>query len=145
MVIEFIYAFLSTFGFSVLFNIPRKVIVYTSTTGALGWCVYSLVEKQYDSKISSAFLGAFVVALIGEYLARRLKKPATVFVIPGIIPLVPGYGLYYAMLKIIENDFEKAIQVGFETGLVAIGIASAIIIATSLIRLIGDVKKGLKV
>jgi len=139
---EFIYAFLCTVGFSVLFNIPRRLMVYSGFCGAIGWIVYSLVSNNLNSLITATFLGALVVGISGEIFARRLKKPATVFVIPGIIPLVPGYGLYYSMLKIIEKNYEEAISVGFEAILVAIAIASAVIIATSVGRIMREV--GLK-
>jgi uncharacterized membrane protein YjjB (DUF3815 family) len=65
-----------------------------------------------------------------------MKMPATTFIIPGIIPLVPGYGLYYSMLKIIEANYQEALNVGFESLLIALGIAAGIIIATSMGKLI---------
>ncbi len=54
--------------------------------------------------------------------------------IPGMIPLVPGYGLYYAIKKIIEADYIMAMEVGTETVLVALAISSAVILTTSLGR-----------
>ena len=38
-----------------------------------------------------------MVSALAELLARLLKAPATIFLVIGIIPLVPGGGLYYTM------------------------------------------------
>lgn len=132
IVMEFIFSAICTMAFGVLFNIPRKQLLYAALVGALGWVVYSLLSKYFSSNVMAAFMGALIVGIVSEFLARYRKMPATVFIIPGIIPLVPGYGLYYSMLKIVESDYLAATEVGVETILTAIAISSAIIITTSL-------------
>ena len=149
MVKEFIYAFCSTIGFGILFNIPRKELIFSAISGALGWVIYKDLMNNFESGIMASFFGALAVGISSEIFARVRKMPATVFVIPGIIPLVPGYGLYYAMLKIIEKNYDEASAVGFETVLVAITIASGIIISTSIGKMIknslGDSKNDKKI
>lgn len=134
--ITILYAFLSTMGFAVVFNIPRKAILYSSIAGAMGWGTYICISAAIKSPIFASFAGAFIVGIMGEFFARLKKKPATIFVVPGIIPLVPGYGLYYAMHKILERDYNEAMSVGFEAILIAISIASAVIMTTSIGRMI---------
>jgi len=136
MILTALYAFICTTGFAILFNIPKKNIVQSGITGALGWLVYVNAQTVLESIVFSAFVGAFVVGIVGEVFARIYKEPGTIFVVPGIIPLVPGYGLYYAMLKSVENDYAAAVQSGLETVLVAIAIACAIISTTSIGRMI---------
>lgn len=136
MLLTGLYAFLCTIGFAVLFNIPKKNIMHSGVGGALGWLAYVYSQNLLDSVVFSAFVGAFVVGMVGEVFARIFKEPGTIFVVPGIIPLVPGYGLYYAMLKSVENDHQAALQSGLETFLVAIAIASAIISTTSIGRIV---------
>lgn len=133
--ITVVYAFFSSIGFSILFNIPRKEMIYAGLSGALGWLFYIIVIRGTYSVIFASFIGALVVGVVGEIFARIRKQPASIFVIPGMIPLVPGYGLYYSMLKIIEKNYDEALSVGFEAMLVAISIASAIIMATSFGRI----------
>lgn len=135
MISSFIYAFLSTIGFSVLFNIPRREMIFTGICGGLGWLVHDSLGLMGVSVVFSSFLGALTVSILAEILAKFRKKPATVFVVPGIIPLVPGYALYFSMLKIIEENYAEASRVGFEALIISVMIASAIIIATSVGRL----------
>jgi uncharacterized membrane protein YjjB (DUF3815 family) len=132
MILNFIYAFFATIGFSVLFNIPRKEMIYAGICGGLGWLVHIGLQNMDMSIIFTSFLGGLTVGLSSEYFAIKRKMPATVFVVPGMIPLVPGYGLYFSMLSIIEKNYDEALRVGFETLIVATVIASAIIISTSV-------------
>lgn len=128
---ESLLASLSTIGFAILFSSPKKSIIYAGFTGGLGWLMFSLVTNVFGNVIISSFLGAITVGILGEYFARYTKKPATLYVTPGIIPLVPGAGMYYTMLSLIENDYGKAISRGTETFFIALSIAIGIIISSA--------------
>lgn len=101
---------------------------------------YTLTTKIFHSTIAGTFFGAVSVGLLGEILARKYKKPATVFITAGIIPLVPGAGMYYTMLAIIEKDFFMAANKGAETFFVAAAIAVGIIISSGFSKSIKRVK-----
>lgn len=136
MIQQLIFAALSIIGFSVLFNIPKRAICKTALSGALGWITYVYSSNQLgQSTMMSSFVAAAVVALFSEIFARRFKEAVTVFVIPGILPLVPGSGMYYAMLAIIEKDFNRAALISSETMFIAGSIAAAIFIVSSIARL----------
>lgn len=134
--LHFIYAFFATLGFSVLFNIPRREMIYAGIAGGLGWLFYESFVSFSVSVIFASFVGALTVGMLSEIMAKIRKKPATIFVIPGIIPLVPGYGLYFSMLSVIEKNYDEALRVGFETLMIAVVIACAIILATTFGKLI---------
>ncbi len=132
IILHFLYAFVCTIGFAIIFNTPRASLLKAGFTGAIGWTVYRLTSHYSPSIVFSSFLGAFFVALSGEIFAIVDKKPMTVYVIPGIVPLVPGYSLYYTMLSILENDNVTALERGSEAFMVAISIAAALTIILSL-------------
>lgn len=127
-----IYSLLSTFGFSILFNGPKNCLVKASLCGMAGWTVNVVAMKISNSPTLSTFLGALTVGLMGEIFAKAFKRPATMFIIPGVIPLVPGSGMYYTMLTLITGDFSETAQRGSETVFTAFSIAIAIIIASSV-------------
>lgn len=137
---ELIQAYFSTIGFSVLFSTPKKAVPYTGIAGALAWSLYSITTNIFDSNVAGTFFGALTVGLLGELLARKLKKPAILFITPGIIPLVPGAGMYYTMLAVINNDFIMAANKGVETFFIAASIAVGIIISSGFSRSIKRVK-----
>ncbi len=136
LVKNFVYALLSTIGFSILFNIPKDSVVKSGFAGAMGWIVYIVTKSMFSSPIAGAFFGAITVGITGELLAKYFKKPATIFIIPGVVPLVPGAGMYYTMLSVIEKDFVNAANIGTETIFVAAAIACGIIISSSTSRII---------
>ncbi|MBW4828594.1 MAG: threonine/serine exporter family protein [Clostridiaceae bacterium] len=137
---QFVFSFFGTIGASILFSIPRDSIIVSGTVGALGWMTYTAILGRYSSPVAGTFFGALAVGIIGELLARHLKKPATVFIIPGIIPLVPGAGMYYTMLALIEKRFLDAANIGTETLFIAVAISIGIVISSSLSRSIKRVQ-----
>ncbi|HHV27754.1 threonine/serine exporter family protein [Anaerosalibacter bizertensis] len=138
---QFVFSFFGTIGASILFSIPRDSIIISGTVGSLGWMTYTFILSKYSSPVAGTFFGALAVGIIGELLARHLKKPATVFIIPGIIPLVPGAGMYYTMLALIEKRFLDAANIGTETLFIAVAISIGIVISSSLSRSIKRVQK----
>lgn len=138
---ELILSFLSTIGFSILFSSPKETIGYAGLTGATGWILYSMTSKIFHSNVAGTFFGAITVGLLGEFFARVSKKPATLYITSGIVPLVPGAGMYYTMLAIIENDFDMAATKGVETFFIAAAIAVGIIISSGFSRSIRRVKQ----
>lgn len=129
---EFIIASICSMSFALIFNCPRRELISAGFCGGVGWIVYSLITVIYSSVSLSVLFAAITVGLLGEALAHRNKKPATIFIIPGIIPLVPGYGLYYTMLTVIESGLSAASSIGIETIFAAISIASGLIISSAL-------------
>lgn len=129
-IIEFILSCLATLAFEYYFNCPKKSLIYGAINGGLAWTLYSIMYRDMQiSYIISAFTSAFIVGLISEYLARRLKMPATVFLLPGLIPLVPGAGMYYTMYYLIQQDYDafqgKAIETIFLAGAFAVGVVAS--------------------
>lgn len=127
-------SFCSVAGFAVLLNCPSKSILYAGLCGALGWAVFLISQSAALSTVAASFFAALSVGVLGELCAIRFRRPATVFIIPGILPLVPGYGLYYTMLSIIEKNYSKAAQLGVTAIFVAFAIASGLIISSTVGR-----------
>jgi len=137
---QFLFSFISTIGFSVLFNIPKGLIAKTGFVGGIGWIIFYITGQYLNNEIISTFFAALTVGIFGELFARYFKKPATVFIIPGIIPLVPGAGMYYTMLTLSQKDFYAAATKGTETFFIAAAISTGLIISTTLSKSIRRVK-----
>lgn len=135
----FLSAF-STMGFAILFRSPKKAIFYAGFVGAIAWGVFSMSLNISQNIVASSFLAALTVGILGEFFARYSKKPATLYVTPGIVPLVPGAGMYYTMIALIENDYAAAITKGSETFFIAAAISMGIIVSSVFSRSIKRVK-----
>jgi len=143
MIEQIAYALIATTGFAVMFNIRRiKDIIFASLGGALSWGMYLWMYSLTDSKIFGFFIASVAIGIYAEILAIILKRPATVFIVSAIIPLVPGGGMYYTMMESIRGNIDGALSFGFETVSIAGAIAAGIAIASSLIRLVSRNRHG---
>ena len=88
---------------------------------------------------------AAVVTFYAEVLARIVKAPATVFLIPSIIPLVPGGRLYYTMRAIVDGEGNDARVYAMETLVIALGIAVGIVVVSLIFYHISHKKVQYKV
>ena len=132
-VIQLVAAFVGTVGFSALFGAPRRYYLYCGLAGMAGWAVYLLVAMGH-SVVGAAFFAALAVAAISHIMAKICRCPVTVFLICGIIPLVPGGGIFWTAYYIVTEQLRMAAATGFVALKVTIAIAGGIILASGIIN-----------
>lgn len=132
MIISVISAFISTITFSVVFHVQKKHLLICGTVGALGWLIYLLCLDAKLSTVLSTFIASLIVTQLSYILARKRKTPVTVFLIAGIIPLVPGLGLYRTMSAILVSNYSLAVNYAALTFQISAVIAGAIVIIALL-------------
>ena len=140
-VLAFAFSFFATASFAWFFYITRYDILWAALLGALGWTVYLFISKNFGNPLSAYMLGSLVVGLLAEFFAVVFKKPATVYIVPGIIPLVPGGGMYETMLMAVLGNGEAASSTGFRTLSAAAAIAVGIALASGVARLVANIRK----
>lgn len=130
------YAFLGSLGYCFLANIRVRnhMLLLASLGGALCWGVY-LFFGFLRNDILQAFLATVVLAFYAELMARIFKSPATIYLIMGLIPLVPGGGIYYTMEYCINGDMMEFMREGVHTFGIAGALALGILLVTAVIRL----------
>lgn len=133
---EFVICALSVAAFSVVTSVPKNTIYASSLIGAFAYIIYRLIYINAQKEIFAYFIAALVISVLSEICARVFKKPSTIFIFPGILPLVPGVGLYNSMLCLIERNYdmftEKAVTTLFISGSIAIAVAIVHITARSV-------------
>lgn len=142
LIYQLVLGFFATIGFAVYFYAPMDSIIATGLAGGFSWLLNHIIVQVTSDKIIGTFLGAILVGILGEFLAIKLNKPATVFIYPGIVPLVPGAGMYYTMLYLVQKDYSQAAITGTETLFIAAAIAMGIIISTIFSRSLRFTKKN---
>lgn len=128
IVIQTITATLGTIGFALLSNVRKERIFSVGVGGFLAWIIYLIADHYTDSIMVSNFISVFFISIYAELMARILKAPATVFLIPSIIPLLPGAMLYYSMRAIWNNDMAKFRYFGYIAAAGVFGIALGIVL-----------------
>lgn len=140
MLIQVVGAFIAVVAFAVIIGVPKKFLVHAGLVGAVGWFVYLLLKPVGLSIVGRMFFAALMVALISHSFARLLKAPVTLFLIAGILPLVPGVGMYRIVYNLITNNNALAGHYMNETIQIAGMIALAIFIMDTIFRIFQ--KKG---
>lgn len=130
--VESLLAFGATIAFSVMLNIPKKELLYCGIAGGVGWFLYTVSMANGFSSTFSNFVGTICIAYLSRFFAIRRKTPILVFLISGIITLVPGIALYNTALNIILQNNEKATFYALETIKISCAIAFGIILVLSL-------------
>lgn len=125
MIGELIAAAIGTMAFSLLFGVPKKYYLYCGGIGAAGWLVYKVMLTAADmSNAAAVFIATVVIMLLSRYAAVIEKCPATVFMITGIFPLVPGAQIYWATYYLVTDQLHQA----FDSGFLAIKIMISIVL-----------------
>lgn len=126
--------FAACVGYCVMYNLRRKVLLLAPLGAALGWCAYLLFAFT-GNDIFQCFLATLLVSIYAEIMARINKSPVTVYLIVGLIPMVPGGGIYYTMEYCLRGDMGNFLSSGLHTFGIAGAIAVGILLVSSLVRL----------
>ena len=132
MIIELIAAAVGTIAFALLFGVPRKHFLTCAWIGAANWLVYSLLKPLFADASFPVFFATAVAILLSRFMAVRRQCPATVFMITGIFPLVPGAQIYWAAYYLVTNQFGESLASGFAAIKAIVAIVLGIIFVFEL-------------
>lgn len=118
---------LGTAAFCLLFHVATKHFLLCGSIGAAGWAVY-LLSNHWLSVSESAFASTVAIVLLSRLCAIRNRTPVTIYLIPGIFPLVPGAGIYWTAYYFLTQQGPLAIGKGIETLQVAVAIVLGIVL-----------------
>ena len=135
ILIQVIGTFAAVISVAITLGVPKKFLWYAGLVGAVGWLVYLLLGAAGASTVASMFVAALAVAMISHIFARLKKTPVTLFLIAGILPLVPGVGMYRIVYNLITSNNSLAGYYFSETMQIAGMIALAIFIMDTLFRI----------
>lgn len=129
---------LAAMGFALLFNVPRRALIYCMIGGAIGHALRTLLMNQFGLGIELATLiGAVSIGFWGKWCAVRLKMPSMIFAISAVIPMVPGVFAYQTMIGILQITDVSNAEAGeflvhasvnaIKTGFILAALASGIV------------------
>jgi uncharacterized membrane protein YjjB (DUF3815 family) len=94
-------------GFAVLFNVPRRTLGITFVIAAMGGLVKISLQQVGAVAALATLPGAVLIGLLSVLAAHKRKAPPMIFAIPAVIPMIPGFFAYQAMVGMIELTVEK--------------------------------------
>lgn len=134
---------LGSLGFSILYHVCGWKLVLTALGGGLSWALYLVLAPVFPGEFTRYFISAFFVAVYAEFFARRLKTPATTFLIPSIIPHIPGGALYHTMRYALLKEWSACFHQAFYTVMLALGLALGIVAVLSILNVVDVIKKSI--
>lgn len=139
--IQCVAAFVGCFGFTFIFRIHKNITFafLGSVVGAIGWIVY-LCMAFLNNQFAQNFIAMLCVSILSEILARIFYAPATIFIIIGFFPLVPGSGIYYTMLYAVQGHYELFIQSFLTTLGISMSLALAILVSSTSFQVYKRIK-----
>lgn len=140
MIIQVIAAFMATIFFSIMFNVNKKQLLFCGIVGAFGWAMYLFATDIGFTIVTSSFFAAVVVSVLSHILAIYRRNPVTTYQISGIIPIVPGAGMYRSLLYLIQDELTLANEYLVETLQIAGSIAVAMLLVYSFSVLMAKLK-----
>ncbi len=130
-----LWAALATAGFALLFDLRPRDLPLALLGAAAGWWLYSTFRLSGDPALGY-FTAAAAIGLLSEIGAAVLRRPAFLYIVCAILPLVPGGGMYNTMLQSVRGDFAGSLLLGFETLQAAGAIAAGLAVSSALARLV---------
>lgn len=134
-------AAISSVGFSVIFNVPKRLLPVVAVGGIITVLVRNVAVLQFGfSQAAGSFLGAAIVGLLALKAIHWFHAPNIVMTIPSAIPMIPGVLLYRLLFALINIRFITSaalldgIRSGVEAVIIIIGIAVGVAIPNIFIH-----------
>ena len=134
--IQFFAAFLAVIFFSITLEVNKKFIIYAGITGAIGWIIYYVLVYIGISVTIASLISAIIIAMVSYIFSKLFNVLTTLFLIPGILPIVPGIAMYRMVYYFFSNNMQEAKFYLFQ----AITIAGAIALGIFIVESITNIK-----
>lgn len=135
LAMQTIFCVTGTVAFAVTMNAPSHTLIYIGI-GALISAGIERTISAFTNDFSACLSAMIALSLYCEAVARIIKEPVTVTLMPSTIPLLPGSSIYYTMLYAINGDRELMIKYATATLLSGLGIALGAVISSAFIKII---------
>lgn len=135
-VIQTLMGAIGAVGFAILFNVRGKRLFLFFLGGALDWAVYLLCTENGCSMFLGLMLATMTAAVSSEVLARVIRTPVLLLLVPMLIPLIPGGDLYRCMDGLVRSDYDRFVLYGTNAVTAAGAICLGIICVTAITHII---------
>ncbi|MCX6073762.1 MAG: threonine/serine exporter family protein [Campylobacterales bacterium] len=132
-----LFAALAALGFAIIFNVPKKFLLFVGITAIIGFAVKSLLSQSGIGIELSTLLGAIVIGSIGKIFSTIYKEPHQIITIASVIPMVPGTFAFKTIISLLDfvsapaPSYELlaqttfyAAKTGFILAAIALGVAA---------------------
>lgn len=134
LLIQTLAAGVATAGAAILFGVSRRELPWAGLAGALGWWIWGVILQAGGRPVTAGFVGAAGVTVLAEWLARRRHQPATLYIVPGLIPLVPGADAYRTMMALLGDNLSQGLARAVNLFVLAGALAAGVMAVSTFFR-----------
>lgn len=140
-------AAISAMGFSMIFNIPRRLLWAVAVGGVLAVCTRNFVSLGASNgnigldygPIIGSFVGSAFVSIVCTRAMHWLHTPHHCLSIPSVIPMIPGVLMYRALFALIDmhgvvGEVTVAMNNGIRASLMILFISVGVAIPNIFVR-----------
>lgn len=118
-------------SFSVLVAVPVRYLLWGLGSCFVAGAFVQFAQVHFPQAPLSAFFGALATGLYANMVARRTRRPAQVFLVPGIVLLVPGTFGFLSFGRLFAGDLTGGASGAFQTLMVGAALATGIVLANA--------------
>ena len=130
--IKLLSVIIAAVAFSILFSVRPKHLLIDAIGATATIIIYTFIEFRGLSLFAAAFVSTVVAAIYSEGCARIGRAPTIVFLVPCLLPTIPGGALYRSMYNLLQGNPPEFLRNISITGQVILGIALGLSVATVL-------------
>ena len=135
-----IAAAISAIGFSMIFNIQKKLLWVVAIGSIIAVCTRNFVNFELGyGPIIGSFMGSFIVSLIAVKAVHWFHVPNHVLTIPSVIRMIPGVLMYRSILAFINlhgvvGEVTNAFYNGINSALIVLCISLGVAVPNIFAR-----------
>jgi uncharacterized membrane protein YjjB (DUF3815 family) len=134
---DIITSIIGTLGFCSILNVPKNKIFWVGIGATISSITFTILNVNIGLNIfTSTLIASLSIGIYSEIMARILKTPSTIILLPSTVPLLPGGSLYYTMNYLVSGEWGKFKFYSIETISTGGGIAVGAIVTAILLKLI---------
>ena len=118
---------------AVIYQAPWRLVLTSLLVGAVGFLSAEGFSALFDRTVFAYAAAAVVVGIAATIAARRTNTLAMVFVVPGIVPLLPGLTIYRGALLITSDELLAGLVVLLEAAVLMVALAAGALLGELLV------------
>jgi uncharacterized membrane protein YjjB (DUF3815 family) len=119
-------------GFLLLFRVRPRNMLSALLVSVASYSIARIGTNLLGTELTFFVAGAFV-AMVSNLLARILRRPGLITMLPGIILIVPGSIHYKGFIAMFERDVMDTVTAVFTVVIIAVSIVAGLFFGNTVI------------
>ena len=116
---------------------PRAALL-AAAVGGSSWLLFNALGSLGVGPAVASAGAALAIGFVGEALSSRLRVPAIVTSVCGIVPLLPGLAIYRGLFNLVDDGgIGRGSEILLQAAMVGLGLAAGVTLGELLARRLG--------